>query len=162
MLVKCGVTKKRLWPKNKETIPTGKLNHKGKLVTSPGDIKTLLFKEYNERLRSRPNHPNMTNIFEATNKAFEEKIREARLNKSPDWTMNQLESVLEKIGQNKSRDPDGLNRSIFHKNCIGSDLKLSLLVLFNRIKTEGQVPEFMKSAVITTIPKKGSQFILKN
>ena len=87
---------------------------------------------------------------------------EAKLNKSPDWTMNQLEAVLNKIGHNKSRGPDRLNCSIFHEKCIGSHLNLSLLILFNNIKKEGKVPTFMKSAVITTIPKKGSKFVLKN
>ena len=43
--------KKQLWPKNTESIPTGKINHQGKLVTSPDEIKTLLSKEYEERLR---------------------------------------------------------------------------------------------------------------
>ena len=51
--------KKILRPKNQETIPTGKLNHKGKLITSPEDIKTLLFMEYNELLWVRPEHPNI-------------------------------------------------------------------------------------------------------
>ena len=76
--------------------------------------------------------------------------------------MNQLKAVLNKIGHNKSRDPDGLNRCIFHKNSIGSNLKCSLLILFNNIKKKGKVPTFMKSAVITTIPKKGSKLVLKN
>ena len=87
---------------------------------------------------------------------------EAKLNKSPDWNMVQLEAVLDKIGHNKSRDPDGLNRSIFHTNCIGSDLKQSLLDLFNKVKHEGAFPELMKTAIITTIPKPGSKFLLKN
>ena len=36
--------KKRLWPKKKETIQMGNLNHQGVLVTSPEDIKSLLYK----------------------------------------------------------------------------------------------------------------------
>ena len=113
--------KKRLWPKNKETIPTGKLNHKGKLVTSPEDIKSLLHKEYNERLRARPEHPNMKSVFEAKKNSFKAKITKAKFTISTDWNMSQLEAVLLKIGYNKSRDPEGLNRSIFNTNCIGID-----------------------------------------
>ena len=41
-------------------------------------------------------------------------------------------------------------------------MKESLLILFNKIKNRGEVPEFMKTAVISTIPKKGSKFLLKN
>ena len=156
------ILKKRLWPKKNVTIQTGKINHQGKLVTSPEDIKSLLYKEYNERLRARPEHPKMKEIFEAKKKAFESKILEAKLNKTQDWTMSQLESVLTKIGHNKAQDPYGVNRSIFHINCIGNNLKESLLILFNKIKNQGEVPAFMKTAVISTIPKKGSKFLLKN
>ena len=126
--------KKRLWPKKKETIQTGKINHQGVLVTSPEDIKSLIYKEYNERLRARPQHPNMKEIFEAKNKAFESKIAEAKSVKTPDWTMSQLNEVLENVCKNKAQDPEGLNRLIFHTNYIGSNLKESLLVLFNKIK----------------------------
>ena len=76
--------------------------------------------------------------------------------------MIQLEAfLLDKIGHNKSRDPDGINRSIFQTNCIGSDLKKSLLDLFNKVKHEGKFPEFMKTAIITTIPKPGFKFFIK-
>ena len=63
LLCRLGFKKKKLWPKNKETMPTGKFNHSGKLVTSPPDIKALLYKEYNERLRTRPDHPNLKSVF---------------------------------------------------------------------------------------------------
>ena len=115
--------KKQIWPKKRQSSFSAKLNHQGKLVTSPGDLKKLLSKEYNERLRVRPDHPEMENIFKTKKVAFEAKIREARLNKSADWKMTDLEEVLKNIKKNKSRDPGGLNRSIFHTNCIGNDHK---------------------------------------
>ena len=43
--------KKKIWPKNKTSIPTGKFNHQGKLVTSPEDMKILLAKEYSEKFK---------------------------------------------------------------------------------------------------------------
>ena len=57
-------TKKKLWPKKIQSIPTGKINHKGKLLTGSEDIKKFLEKEYRERLRPRPTHPNLTNLDE--------------------------------------------------------------------------------------------------
>ena len=33
--------KKQLWPKNSQSIPTGKINHIGKLITAPEDLKNL-------------------------------------------------------------------------------------------------------------------------
>ena len=154
--------KKKLWPKQKESIPTGKTNHQGKLVTSPDEIKTLLSKEYKERLRPRPEHPGFKDIFKIKKEAFEEKMKEAKLNKSPEWTMKELEEVLQDVNPNKSRDPFGINRSIFHTKCIGNNLKESLLLMFNKIKEVGELPSFMKEATITTIPKSGSKMLLKN
>ena len=89
------------------------------------------------------------------------KLRESKQKQSEDWTMIELEHVLKNINKNKSRDPDGLNRSIFHNDCIGSDLKNSLLILFNKLKTSGTIPNFMKKTTISTIPKKGSKLIFK-
>ena len=93
---------------------------------------------------------------------FKTKLEKARQTKSSEWTMQDLEGVLGKLGQNKSTDPNGFNRSIFHLNCIGDNLKESLLVMFNKLKNQGTIPSFMKKATISTIPKPGSKFLLKN
>ena len=76
--------------------------------------------------------------------------------------MDDLDIVLKDINKNKSRDSDGLNRSIFHKDCIGSNLKQSFLFMVNELKRNGFIPEFMKKATISTIPKSGSKYVLKN
>ena len=89
--------KKELWPKTKESIPTGKINHQGKLVTSPEDIKALLTKEYEERLRPRPVHPDFEGIFKIKEESFQVKLAEAKANSSPEWNMADLEEVLKKI-----------------------------------------------------------------
>ena len=154
--------KKKLWPKIRETIPTGKLNHQGRLVTGPQDIKNLLAKEYSERLRPRPIHPDLKDIDMLKKESFKVKLEEATKTKSLPWNMQDLDGVLNNISENKSRDPHGLNRSIFHTQCIGSDLKESLLIMFNNLKDKGEITEFMKVATIATIPKKGSTLLLKN
>ena len=45
---------------------------------------------------------------------------------------------------------------------MGVNLKLSLLEMVNSIKKKGIIPDIMKEAIITTIPKSGSKFELKN
>ena len=40
--------------KSENYLPNGKRNHKGKLASGAQVIKSLLAKEYKERLRSRP------------------------------------------------------------------------------------------------------------
>ena len=76
--------------------------------------------------------------------------------------MEDLENVLKGLKTNKARGPDGLSRAIFRNSTIGTDLKKSLLKMFNKLKDAGKVPEFMKRANVTTIPKKGSKIKLDN
>ena len=89
-------------------------------------------------------------------------MKEAEANKSPNWNMAELEEVLDEIKKNKACDSTGLNRSIFHSKCIGSNLKKSLLIMFNKIKEVGKLPLFMKKATISPILKAGSKLVQKN
>ena len=127
--------KKKIWPKNKESIPTGKVYHQRELVSSPSDIKNLLTKEYIERLRPRPSHPEFENVDSLKKESLKAKLKEATERKSSPWTLKELDNVLCRINANKSRDPHGFNRSIFHTNCIGNNLKESLLIMFNNLNT---------------------------
>ena len=43
-------TLKRLWPKAGSSLPVAKKNHKGKIVSAPKDIKSLLAREYKDCL----------------------------------------------------------------------------------------------------------------
>ena len=63
---------------------------------------------------------------------------------------------------NKTRDNDGLINEIFKNAVIGNNLKKSLLMMFNKMKKERFIPNFMNVASITTIPKKGSKLLLEN
>ena len=70
--------------------------------------------------------------------------------------------VLKGLKTNKARDTEGLARTIFKTPIIGTNMKESLLKLFNNMKSKGEIPEFMRRARVATIPKKGSKLQLKN
>ena len=76
--------------------------------------------------------------------------------------MKDLDKVLRDIDKNKSRNPDGLNKSIYPLITIGNDLNESLLVMFNKLRNQGAIPTFMKKVTVSTIPKTGSKFLMKN
>ena len=153
--------KKRLWPKKSMSLPAAKINHQGKLISKPQDIKNTLRKEYSERLRKRPKHPQINKFFKT--ETLEYKLSAAKENISPEFTLKELENVLKKTKNGKARDPDGLVREIFKTDVIGEDLKVSLLTMLNQIKKDGIFPDFMKKANISTISKKNkSRLILKN
>jgi hypothetical protein len=61
---------KKISPKTNPTLPTAKRNHKGKLISGPKEIKTLLAKEYKNRLRSRPIRPDLKETKQRRQKIF--------------------------------------------------------------------------------------------
>ena len=76
--------------------------------------------------------------------------------------MKELEKALKDLKRNKSRDSEGLVNEIFKNEVIGTNLKKSLLVMFNSLKQKSMICEFMNHANITTVPKKGPKIELKN
>ena len=152
----------RLCPKVGGTLPTAKKNHKGRIVSAPGELKKLLAKEYKERLRSRPARPDLYGLSRRRRRIFRLKMKLAEENTTSPWTMNDLENALKDLKPNKSRDPEGFVNELFKKDSIGEDLKKSLLLMFNRLKKEKMIVKFMNLANVTTVPKRGSRLKLEN
>ena len=152
----------KLWPKVVPSLPAAKKDHAGKLVTEPSELKRLLAKEYKERLRARPVRPDLDQLENRKRRIFQMKLKLAEANSSKEWNLLDLEKATRDLKVNKSRDNDGLINEIFKKGVIGKDLKISLLLMFNKLKKEKLIPIFMNFANITTVPKKGSKLLLEN
>ena len=74
-----------------------------------------------------------------------------------------MEAVLKSLKKNKSRDPNGWINELFTYGVLGNDLKISLLYIFNRIKQENRIPDFIRLADVSTIYKgKGAKNELVN
>ena len=69
------------------------------------------------------------------------------------WLMDDLDEALKGLKNGKCRDPDGLIRELFKEEVIGDNLKKSLLLLFNKVKTTGFLPEFLRITNISAIYK---------
>ena len=95
---------KKISPKTNPTLPTAKRNHKGKLISGPKEIKTLLAKEYKNRLRSRPIRPDLKETKQRRQKIFKMKMKIAEGNRGKDWTMKDLDKALADLKNDKSRD----------------------------------------------------------
>ena len=98
---------KKISPKSSPTLPTAKRNHKGKIISGPKEIKTLLANEYKNRLRSRPVRPDLKKMKSRKQKIFNLKMKIAGINTSKDWTMENLEKALADLKNDKSRDFEG-------------------------------------------------------
>ena len=58
-------------------------------------------------------------------------MKEASNNKTPDWTIEELEVVLKELKNDKSRDALGYINELFKPEVCGQDLKLAILKLMN-------------------------------
>ena len=63
-------------------------------------------------------------------------MEKAKHNKTPPWDIKDIEFVLGKLKNDKSRDPNGLANELFKEDAAGSDFKEAILKLMNRIKSE--------------------------
>ena len=151
--------KKSLFPKKTSSLPVAKLNYQNQIISYPKDLTNLLGEEYGRiRLRKRPTHPLFVKEISIKKKIVKTKIQIASKKKTELFKMEDLEHVLKGIKGNKARDPKGISRIIFKNSIIGSNLKDSLLIFFNKLKIDCKIPEFMRKAVVTTIPKKGKKY----
>ena len=74
-----------------------------------------------------------------------------------------LDEVSKHLKSGKARDPNGWVNELFCKGVAGKQLKLSMLILFNKIKSENFIPDFIRKADIATIYKgKGEKCDLEN
>ena len=132
------------------------------LVSTPKELMRVLLKEYKDRLRPRAIRHDLKTHIQTMHEVTNLKLEMAWLNKSPPFSLLELEKGVKDLNKGRARDPYGLCAEIFQLNVMGEDLKMSLLDMFNQIKAEGHAPDFMKESLITTIPKPGSKFELSN
>ena len=69
--------------------------------------------------------------------------------------MTELEKILNSLQPKKCRDPHGYINELCKRASAGTDLKLSILHMLNRIKDSLEIPETMKNVNVVMIPKPG-------
>ena len=145
--------KKQIFPKSKDP-PTAMVDPQtGNLLTSEEKIEEAAIKVYKERLKNRPINNNMKHIKDAKELLCKKLLHVARLKKTPDWTMKDLNLVLKKLKKQKSRDPYGLANDLFRPEVAGDDLVLALLKLMNKIKNDQKYPKCLELCNISSIWK---------
>ena len=155
--------KRKVFPPNRESLPFAKKNCDGKLISSHKQLKDLYLDTFVHRLRHRPMNKEYSNLKKLKEELCSKRLDYARMNKTKDWTIYDLEKVLSSLKINKSRDPHGFLNEIFKPGIIGLDLKNSLLMLLNKSKKELCIPSLMQLADIVAIYKgKGDKLSLEN
>ena len=144
---------RKLFPKIKPNLPVAKKNLKKQLITNADELKELYLNTFKYRLRHIPAQPGYEENIDLQEELFRLRLELAKDQKSPPWKIEDLNDVLKNLKAGKCRDPEGLIREIFKDEIIGSDLKNSLLILFNKIKDTGIIPSFMRVENIYAIYK---------
>ena len=93
---------------------------------------------------------------------FNKQIIKAQNNPSPPFTMTELNKVLKRLKNQKCKDPDNFVYDLFKDGVAGSDLRETVLMLFNKMKVQMTIPENLRTANITIIHKKGNKVDLNN
>ena len=83
------------------------LDTDGNLVTSVSKIEKITLDVYASGLKKRPMTENLSNPKNQKENLYNLRLELAKRNKSPAWTMEDLEKVLRDLKMNKSRDPMG-------------------------------------------------------
>ena len=144
--------RKKLFPKPAEHM-CGKKDRQGNLITNPTMLKQLYLDAYTERLEHRKMIPELLKLKTLREELFQQRLQLSKSNKSPMWTMDDLDKVLSRLKSKKAADPTGLANEIFMLKNIGDDLKSSILLLMNKIKEQIRDPEFMELANVTSFWK---------
>ena len=137
-------------------------NINGKVITNPDEKKTVTSKHFEHRMRKRPLHKDAKKIAEIQEDTFKMRLEESRINKSLPFSMNELEKVLKSLKIGKSKDSDGYICELFKEGVIGTNLKESLLMMFNLMKDELVIPECLRTAHVTILHKKKCRMDLAN
>ena len=145
--------KKEMFPQARDP-PTAMLDSEGVLQIDDTKIKEAAIDAYTHRMRNRQIKPNLEGLKSIKETLCEDRLKETKLNKSPDWDLNDLDIVLHHLKKDASRDPHGYANEIFKPGVAGKDLKISILILMNKIKEQQYIPEAMKLCNISSIWKR--------
>ena len=155
--------RKKLHPSKTIDPPMAKVDTKGNLVTAPNLIRKLYLDTYKNRLSHRQMKSEFLDVFYMKTDLWRRRQKALISNKSPDWTLKDLNKVLKSLKNNKSRDPHGFLNDIFKPGMAGQNLKMGILHLVNGVKKNFCFPQFLQWANITTIYKsKGSRLSLES
>ena len=139
------------------------MDEHGHLVTSEEKLNDLYVETYKNRLSHNVIKDGLEEHQEMREELFNLRLDETKHNKSKPWTMNQLIKVLSSLKKGKSRDPLDLINEIFRPEVAGSDLKLALLKIVNKIKRDQKFPILLKYGDITSVYKgKGQKADMEN
>ena len=144
--------KKRLSPQNSE-VPMAMQDKAGNLISGIGGLRNLYQTTYEERLSHKPIKEGWENIQILKENLFEYRLQLSSEIKSEDWDFHKVLKICTKLKAGKARDRHDFIYELFKPDVAGDDLILSLMHMFNGIKSSRSIPNFLQKMAITSLFK---------
>ena len=147
--------KKKMYPLSADA-PFAIFDRNDNLVTEYDSILDVMKEEFQFRLRNREINQEYAELQEIKEYLCQIRLRITKTSNYDKWTMKQLRAAIQKLKNNKCKDPHGHINELY-KN-MGEDALISLLNLMNRIKEELIIPNKLNLSNVSTLYKgKGSK-----
>ena len=88
--------RRKIFPKQHDQL-SAKKDKYGNLVTNPEYIKKIYLDAYIDRLKHEDINPELSNLKTMLEILFKERLARSKLNKSPDWVIDDLDKVLKSL-----------------------------------------------------------------
>ena len=141
--------KKKILP-SKRDLPMAMKDFRGNILSDKKSILGLYKTEYIQRMSSKPPLPPYKECQLLKNQLFEYRMNISSFIKSKQWNSEDVIKVCRKLKNGKSRDQMGFIYELFKPSVAGPDLMNSLRIIFNKIKDELVIPDFMQHATLTS------------
>ena len=130
-----------------------KRDSRGNLVSDKKSILALYKNEYVQRLAQKSPLPPYEESQKLKERLFNLRMDISSQIKSEYWQNNDISKICKTLKSGKARDRNGFIYELFKPPYAGDDLINSLTLLFNKIKDQKVIPEFLQQATITSFYK---------
>ena len=141
--------KKKLSPQNLE-VPMAMQDQAGNLISGKDGLRQLYQTTYEDRLAHKPIKDGWEDVQNLKETLFRHRMQLSSDIKSKDWNVSDIKKICKKLKSGKARDRDDLIFELFKPDLAGDDLMLSLSHMFNGIKSNLLIPNFLQKMAITS------------
>ena len=144
--------KKKLSPTNIDP-PTAMKNSEGDLLTNDDEIKEEAKNHYRKVFEDKPMNQSVKHLREGRERLCLKRLENAKKNKTPPWTVEDVKHAIKDLKRNVSKDPYDIPNELIMVENAGDDLILAITKLMNMMKDESVFPNALNICNVTNAYK---------